>query len=160
MTTALRVGAVPLPQQCRNCGAVFAPEPVAICGDCLGPLDPQYDVARRLPSREEIAARPDNLWRFREWLPFDGQPTLALDTGCTPLVEAPRLAARLGIARAWIKNDAVSHPTLSFKDRVVATAINAAKAFGLEAIGCASTGNLANAVAAQAARAGDRKSVV
>ena len=154
MTTALRVGAVPLPQQCRHCGAVFEPEPVAICGDCLGPLDPQYDGARRLPSREEIGARPDNLWRFREWLPFDGRPTLALDTGCTPLVDAPALARRLGVARAWIKNDAVSHPTLSFKDRVVATAINAAAAFKLDTIGCASTGNLANAVAAQAARAG------
>jgi threonine synthase len=79
---------------------------------------------------------------------------LSLDTGYTPLVEAPRLAQRLGIAKAWIKNDSVSHPSLSFKDRVVATAINAAHAFGLDTIGCASTGNLANAVAAHAARAG------
>jgi threonine synthase len=77
-----------------------------------------------------------------------------VDTGWTPLVAAPRLAARLGVARVWVKNDAVSHPSLSFKDRVVATAINAAAAFGLDTIGCASTGNLANAVAAQAARAG------
>jgi threonine synthase len=79
---------------------------------------------------------------------------LSLDTGFTPLVEAPRLAERLGVGQAWIKNDAVSHPSLSFKDRVVATAINAARSFGLDVIGCASTGNLANAVAAQAARAG------
>src|SRR6185437_13226820 len=105
-------------------------------------------------SRETIASRPASLWRYREWLPFDGEPTLSLDTGFTPLVEAPRLADRLGVARAWVKNDSVSHPTLSFKDRVVATAINAAAAFGLTTIGCASTGNLANAVAAQAARAG------
>jgi threonine synthase len=94
------------------------------------------------------------LWRYREWLPFTGEPTLSLDTGFTPLVEAQRLARRLGVARAWVKNDAVCHPTLSFKDRVVATAINAAVALGLDTIGCASTGNLANAVAAQAARAG------
>jgi threonine synthase len=87
-------------------------------------------------------------------LPFDGDPRLSRDTGFTPLVEAPALAARLGVARAWIKNDAVSHPSLSFKDRVVATAINAAAAFKLDTLGCASTGNLANAVAAQAARAG------
>jgi len=79
---------------------------------------------------------------------------LSLDTGFTPLVEAPRLARRLGVARAWVKNDSVSHPSLSFKDRVVATAINAAHALGITTIGCASTGNLANAVAAHAARAG------
>jgi threonine synthase len=120
----------------------------------LGPLDPILDPARSLPSRETIAARPLSLWRYREWLPFDGEPTLSLDTGGTPLVAAPRLATRLGVGRVWVKNDAVSHPSLSFKDRVVATAINAAAAFGLDTIGCASTGNLANAVAAQAARAG------
>jgi len=112
------------------------------------------DPDRTLPTSGEIASRPNSLWRYREWLPFDGEPTLSLDTGGTPLVAAPRLATRLGVARAWIKNDAVSHPSLSFKDRVVATAINAAAAFGLDTIGCASTGNLANAVAAQAARAG------
>lgn len=86
--------------------------------------------------------------------PLHRRPPLSLDTGFTPLVEAPRVAERLGVARCWIKNDAVSHPSLSFKDRVVAAAINAAHAFGLETIGCASTGNLANAVAAHAARAG------
>ncbi len=148
------MSARPLSQRCRNCGRTFEPEPVAICPECLGPLDPLYDEQRALPSRAEIAARPDNLWRFREWLPFEGQPSLSLDTGCTPLVDAPALARHLGIARAWVKNDAVSHPTLSFKDRVVASAINAAQAFGLDTIGCASTGNLANAVAAHAARAG------
>jgi threonine synthase len=81
-------------------------------------------------------------------------PAHSLDTGCTPLVEAPVLARAIGVARAWVKNDSVSHPTLSFKDRVVAAAINAASAFGLGTFGCASTGNLANAVAAHAARAG------
>jgi len=144
----------PWPQVCRACGVSHDPAPVAICEQCLGPLDPVPDPARELPTRDVIAARPPSLWRYREWLPFDGEPTLSRDTGFTPLVEAPRLATRLGVARVWVKNDAVSHPSLSFKDRVVATAINAAAAFGLDTIGCASTGNLANAVAAQAARAG------
>src|SRR6266699_3243492 len=144
----------PRPQVCRACGTLHEPAPVAICEQCLGPLDPVVDAARVLPTRDAIAARPWSLWRYREWLPFDGEPVLSLDTGGTPLVEAPRLAALLGVARVWVKNDAVSHPSLSFKDRVVATAINAAAAFGLDTIGCASTGNLANAVAAQAARAG------
>jgi threonine synthase len=143
-----------LPLVCRNCGRAHEPGPVAICDDCLGPLEPVYDRARALPDRATIAQRSPTLWRYREWLPLDGEPVHSRDTGCTPLVDAPRLASRLGIARAWVKNDTVSHPSLSFKDRVVAVAINAAAAFGIQTIGCASTGNLANAVAAQAARAG------
>jgi threonine synthase len=113
-----------------------------------------YDPARRLPSRQEIIARPRTLWRYREWLPFDGAPSVSTDIGWTPLVDAPALANRLGVARCWIKNDALSFPSLSFKDRVVATALNAARAFGLDVVGCASTGNLANALAAQTARTG------
>jgi threonine synthase len=128
--------------------------PVAICEHCLGPLEPLPRDRRDLPSIAEITARAPSLWRYREWLPFDGEPAFSLDSGFTPLVEVPRLADRLGVARLWVKNDAVSHPSLSFKDRVVASAINAAVAFGLDTVGCASTGNLANAVAAQAARAG------
>ncbi|HEU5184050.1 MAG TPA: threonine synthase [Gemmatimonadaceae bacterium] len=143
-----------LPQRCRICAAESEAAPMAICEHCLGPLEPLYPAVRLLPDRATIAARDPSLWRYCEWLPFEGTPSLSLDTGFTPLVEAPRLAARLGVARAWIKNDTVSHPSLSFKDRVVATAINAAHAFGLETVGCASTGNLANAVAAHAARAG------
>lgn len=144
----------PLPQRCKLCGAEQVPAAVAICEHCLGPLEPLYPANRVLPDRATIASRPPSLWRYREWLPFEGEPIFSLDTGFTPLVDAPRLAARLGVARAWIKNDSVSHPSLSFKDRVVASAINAAIGFGLDTIGCASTGNLANAVAAQAARAG------
>ena len=144
----------PLPQTCRLCGALHPPAPEAVCGECLGPLEPAYDPDRALPDAATIAARPHTLWRYREWLPFEGEPTLSLDTGFTPLVESPALARQLGVARVWLKNDSVSHPSLSFKDRVVATAINAARALGLDTIGCASTGNLANAVAAQAARAG------
>jgi len=113
-----------------------------------------YDPSRRLPDRATIAARGPSLWRYREWLPFEGDPVHSLESGFTPLLEAPKLARRLGVRRAWVKNDTVCHPSLSFKDRVVAAAINAAAAFGLDTIGCASTGNLANAVAAHAARAG------
>ena len=148
----IRLAARPL--ACRNCGAEHAPAPVSICEQCLGPLDPVLDPARPLPDRRTIAGRPQSLWRYREWLPFDGDPVHSLECGFTPLLEVPRLARRLGVARAWVKNDTVSHPSLSFKDRVVSCAINAAAAFGLDTIGCASTGNLANAVAAHAARAG------
>lgn len=144
----------PLPQACRLCGASQTAAPVAICEECLGPLEPVYDPDRPLPDAATIASRPGSLWRYREWLPFEGEPVLSLDSGFTPLVEAPALARRLGVARLWVKNDAVCHPSLSFKDRVVASAINAALAFGLDTVGCASTGNLANSVAAQAARAG------
>src|SRR2546422_9448784 len=142
------------PLRCRNCGAERAAGPVSICEQCPGPPDPVYEPGRRLPARQTIAARAPSLWRYREWLPFDGEPALSLDSGFTPLFEAPALARRLGVARVWVKNDTVCHPSLSFKDRVVAAAINAAAAFGLDTIGCASTGNLANAVAAHAARAG------
>jgi threonine synthase len=151
MTTTLTLA--PLPQRCRICAAEQDAAPVAICEHCLGPLEPLYRD-RTLPDAATIERRSPSLWRYREWLPFDGEPALALETGFTPLLEAPALADRLGVARAWIKNDSVSHPSLSFKDRVVASAINAAHGFGLTTIGCASTGNLANAVAAQAARAG------
>jgi threonine synthase len=143
-----------LPLRCRNCGAERAAAPVSICEQCLGPLDPVYDPARTLPDRATIAARAPSLWRYREWLPLDGEPVHSLESGFTPLLEAPALARRLGVARLWVKNDTVCHPSLSFKDRVVAAALNAAAAFGLDTVGCASTGNLANAVAAHAARAG------
>ncbi len=143
-----------LPQRCRLCGTEFEAAPIAICEQCLGPLEPLYSKHRVLPDRETIERRAANLWRYREWLPFEGEPVHSRNTGFTPLVEVPRLAAKLGVARVWIKNDSVCQPTLSFKDRVVTTAINAAHALGLSAVGCASTGNLANAVAAHAALAG------
>jgi threonine synthase len=142
----------PFPLACSNCGVPHVSDrPAAICPACLGPLEVLYPTVRVLPDRDTIAARPRNLWRYREWLPFEGSPVAAKDTGWTPLQEAPRVAQALGVRRAWLKLDTLSHPTLSFKDRVVTTAINAVRAFGLDAIGCASTGNLANAVAAAAA---------
>jgi threonine synthase len=143
----------PLPLQCTLCGWQSDPGPFAVCEQCLGPLEPIYSHVAP-PSRATISQRDLSLWRYREFLPFEGSPELSLDTGFTPLIESPALARRLGVARLWLKNDAVSHPSLSFKDRVVAVAINAAHALGLDTVGCASTGNLANAVAAHSARAG------
>ena len=143
-----------LDQQCRNCGATAAAAAEAICGTCLGPLGPVWASRRALPGRATLEARPHSLWRYREWLPFEGEPEISTDIGWTPLVESPTLAARLGLGHCWLKLDSHSFPSLSFKDRVVATALNAARALGLTTVGCASTGNLANAVAAQAARAG------
>src|SRR5689334_21107029 len=152
MTSVQQISLRVLPQHCRLCGAEQEGAAVAVCEHCLGPLEPLYSADRELPDRKTIASRPPSLWRYKEWLPFDGDPVFSFDTGFTPLVESPRLARRLGVARAWIKNDSVSHPSLSFKDRVVATAINAAHALGIPTIGCASTGNLAHPVAAKAAR--------
>jgi threonine synthase len=143
-----------LPLECSLCGRPHDPAPSHVCPNCLGPLEPVYDAHRHLPERNEIAARPRSLWRYREWLPFTGRPVRCLNAGWTPLVEAPRLASALGVARCLVKHDAGSFPSLSFKDRVVASALNAAHAFGLTVVGCASTGNLANAVAAAAAREG------
>lgn len=130
--------------------------PVHVCEFCFGPLEIAYDkeeIARSV-SREAIEARPQTLWRYKELLPLNEEPKIGLAVGFTPLLPAPRLADAIGVEELWIKNDSVSYPTLSFKDRVVAIAINKAVEFGLTAVGCASTGNLANAVAAQAALAG------
>lgn len=154
MTTISAPALTALPQSCTLCGTEYPAEALAICAECLGPLEPLYPRNRVYPDREDIARRAPNLWRYREWLPFEGEPVHSRHTGFTPLIEAPRLAAALGVGRVWLKNDAVAQPSLSFKDRVVTTAINAAHALGLGVVGCASTGNLANAVAAHAALAG------
>jgi threonine synthase len=151
---ATRRGPRPLPLVCKLCHTQHPASASATCEECLGPLEPRYDAGRALPDAATIASRPQSLWRYREWLPFEGEPVVSLDTGFSPLLDAPALARRLGVARVWVKNDAVCHPSLSFKDRVVASALNAALGLGLDTVGCASTGNLANAVAAQAARAG------
>ena len=142
--------------RCRLCGHTVEAGPVHVCEECFGPLEVVYDdvAVTRTLKRDVIASRPPNLWRYRELLPLDGDPQVGREVGFTPLVRAPRLGDLLGIDDLWIKNDAVNYPTLSFKDRVVAVAVNRALEFGLSAVGCASTGNLANAVAAQAAAAG------
>ena len=141
---------------CRECGRDWGHRATSICGDCLAPLEVKYDLdaARRTFTKENIASRPANLWRYAELLPLPEGYRPPLPTGMTPLLEAPRLGKRFGVGRLWLKNDAVCFPSLSFKDRVVAVALAQAKAFGFKVVSCSSTGNLANAVAAQAARMG------
>src|SRR5207247_10302010 len=102
------------PLRCRSCGTERAAAPTAICEECLGPLDPVYESGRPLPDRETIAARAPSLWRYKEWLPFDGDPVWALATGLTPLVGAQALARRVVVARSWLKPDAVSHTSFVF----------------------------------------------
>jgi len=144
--------------RCKECGKEQAKEPVAACAECWGGLEPLYDLdeVRRTFTPETIASRPRDLWRYRELLPLDGEPTVGRGTGFTPLLPVPRLGRRLGIADLWVKYDAACHPTLSFKDRLVAVALSKAREFGMDTVGCASTGNLANAVAAGAAASGLR----
>jgi threonine synthase len=142
--------------KCRLCGKTYAREPLNFCTEDFGPLEVDYDyeaIGQAL-CREKIASRPHTMWRFRELLPIDGEPTVGPLVGGTPLVRADRLAEALGVERLWIKNDAVNFPTLSFKDRVVSVALSKAREFGFTTVGCASTGNLANSVAANAAAAG------
>jgi threonine synthase len=142
--------------KCRECGHLYDKAPVHVCETCFGPLeiDYDYDAIKKRVSREIFARRPPNMWRYAELLPLDGPPAVGAQVGGTPLVYAPRLAKRLGVREVWVKNDAVSYPTLSFKDRVVAIALSKAIEFGYDTVACASTGNLANSVAANAAAAG------
>lgn len=142
--------------RCRECGAEYPHEPLHVCDQCFGPLEVAYDYAaiRRAVSRETIAARPRNLWRYRELLPVVGEPRVGPHSGFTPLVRADRLAAALGVRELYVKDDSVNHPTFSYKDRVVSVAISKAIEFGFDTVSCASTGNLANSVSAHAARAG------
>ena len=142
--------------KCRECGREYPLEATHVCEFDFGPLEVAYDYARIKKSltREAIASRPRSMWRYRELLPVAKEPTVGLQVGFTPLVKADRLAAQLGIRELWIKNDAVNYPTLSFKDRVVSVALSRAKELGFTTVACASTGNLANSVAAQAAAAG------
>jgi threonine synthase len=142
--------------QCRECGQEYPKEPLHVCETCFGPLEIvyDYDAIKKSISREKIASRDKNLWRYGELLPIDGEPQAGLYSGFTPLVRARRLGEALGVKELYIKDDSVNHPTFSYKDRVVAVAISKAIEFGFDTVSCASTGNLANAVAAHAARAG------
>ncbi|MDQ7819967.1 MAG: threonine synthase [Armatimonadota bacterium] len=143
--------------RCRECGAEYAAGPIYVCENCVGPLEVvyDYDALTRRPLREEIASGPSSIWRYQALLPASRVPEVDLAPGWTPLVRATRLGRELGLERLYIKNDTVN-PTWSFKDRVVAVAIAAALRFGYQVVACASTGNLAHAVAAHAARAGLR----
>ena len=140
--------------QCHVCKATFPALATYVCDQCLGPLEPVYDYGAIRLTRDEIAARPKNIWRYRELLPITGEPKSGFHSGFTPLVRCTRLAERLGIDELYIKDDSVNHPTLSYKDRVVSVAATRAVELGLDVLACASTGNLANSVAAHAARLG------
>jgi threonine synthase len=142
--------------RCRECGENYPQAPRHVCESCFGPLEIEYDyeAIRRSLSREKIARRERNLWRYRELLPIDGEPRVGLYSGFTPLVRARRLGAALGIKELYLKDDSINHPTFSYKDRVVSVAISKALEFGFDTVACASTGNLANSVAAHAAVAG------
>lgn len=142
--------------RCRECHHEYPKEPLHVCEFCFGPLEVDYDyreVQKHL-TRKEILSRAPNMWRYKELLPIDGPPLVGRQVGFTPLVRANRLAKVLGVKELYIKNDAVNYPTLSFKDRVVSVALSKALEFGFNTVGCASTGNLANSVAANAAAAG------
>lgn len=148
--------------KCRECGRLYPKEAIHICEFDFGPLEAayDYDAIRSSISRERITSRPQTMWRYREFLPIDGAPTVGAQVGFTPLVKADRLAAALGVKELYIKNDTVNYPTLSFKDRVVSVALSRARELGFKVVACASTGNLANSVAANAAAAGLRSYVL
>jgi threonine synthase len=140
---------------CKECGTEYELEARYVCEHCFGPLEVRYDLTTldAQSVKRRIQAGPQNLWRYADFLPFEKPPRYALPAGCTPLIRAPRLAERLGLGEVWVKNDA-ANPTHSFKDRVVSVALAKARELGYETVACASTGNLANAVAAHAAAAG------
>ncbi len=139
--------------RCRRCGREFPLEALAICDFCFGPVEVAYDydaIARNM-TRKSIEASPCTMWRYRDLLPV-GENILDIGSSVTPLVKADNLACKLGLKELYIKNDCLN-PTNSFKDRVVAVAVSKALDFGFDVIACASTGNLANSVAAHAAKA-------
>src|SRR3970040_2855027 len=141
--------------KCRECGKLYPAVALHVCEFCFGPLevDYNYDEIKKYISRERIENGPKSLWRYADLLPVEGPSTVGLYAGFTPLIEAKNLGAELGLKKLDIKNDTVNHPTLSFKDRLVAIAITKAMELGFSAVACASTGNLANSVAAPAAEA-------
>jgi threonine synthase len=142
--------------RCRECGKSWGNQPRSICDDCFSPLEVSYDydAIRGSFTHELIAQRSPDMWRYAELLPLPENYQPTVPAGFTPLLKAPRLAQWLGAKNLYLKNDAVCLPTLSFKDRVVAVALAQARNFGFDTVACSSTGNLANAVAAQAARNG------
>src|SRR5262245_34067835 len=127
--------------RCRECGREYAATLQAGCEDCFAPLevDYHYDAIATFLTRQTLADRPNSMWRYRELLPLEEEPVVGHSTGATPLVRADRLGKALGLDNLYVKNDSVCFPTLSFKDRVTSVAVNKAREFGLEAVGCAST---------------------
>ncbi|MSQ34071.1 MAG: pyridoxal-phosphate dependent enzyme, partial [Dehalococcoidia bacterium] len=141
--------------RCRECGREYKLAPANVCEFCFGPLEVAYDYAlmQAAVSREKLQAGPPTLWRYQDLLPVDRNPRVDIADGFTPLIKANNLGRELGLDELYLKNDCVN-PTYSFKDRVVAVAASKAIEFGFKTLACASTGNLAGAVAAHAARAG------
>jgi threonine synthase len=141
---------------CRECGREYPVEPIYVCEFCFGPLEVVYDYKsiKKFLTKKVIEQREKSLWRYRELLPIDGEPRVGLNSGYTPLLKADNLAKVLRVKELYIKDDTVAHPTLSFKDRVVAIALTKAKEFGFDTVACASTGNLAHSVSAQGAKSG------
>ncbi len=141
--------------RCRECGRTYPISPISVCPECLGPLevDYNYEAMRVAISRFSIESGPATMWRYRSFLPVDGDRLIDLGAGLSPLIRARNLGRLLGLRRLYLKNDAVN-PTNSFKDRVVSVAVSKALEFGFDTVACASTGNLANSVAAHAAAAG------
>ena len=142
--------------RCKECSREYPISPIHVCEFCFGPLELIYDYGkiRENLTRERIEARPKSMWRYRELLPVESDPTIGINVGFTPLIRSEGLAKALGVKELYLKNDAVNYPTLSFKDRVVSVALSKAKEFGFQIVACASTGNLANSVAALAAAGG------
>jgi len=142
--------------KCRECGRPYPANPIHVCEFCFGPLEVDYDylAMSRQVSRQRIESGPPSIWRYRDLLPIEGEAAVGRHCGYTPLVRARNLGKALGLTHLYVKNDTVSHPTLSFKDRVVAVAVTKALEFGFPVVACASTGNLANSVAAHAAEGG------
>ena len=142
--------------KCRECGREYPLTATHVCEFDFGPLEVVYDYNRIKQSliRSVIQSRPQTMWRYRELLPVAGEPTVGFQVGFTPLIRADRLARRLGVRELWVKNDTVNYPSLSIKDRVVSVALSRARELGFTTVACASTGNLANSVAANAAAAG------
>ncbi len=142
--------------RCKECKKEFPKDPIHVCEFCFGPLevDYDYDKIKQVVSRKSIEAGPPTMWRYKDLMPLDQEPTVGHHVGFTPLVRAHNLGKALGLKNLYIKNDSVNHPTFSFKDRVVAVAVSKAVEFGFDTISCASTGNLANSVASHAASAG------
>jgi threonine synthase len=143
--------------QCRECGREYPAQASHVCELCFGPLEVvyDYDVIKRTVSRESIAAGPRTLWRYKGMLPIGNEPVVDTHAGFTPLIKADNLGRALGLRNLYLKNDTVN-PTFSFKDRPVSMAVTRARAFGFDTFACASTGNLAGAVAAAAVKAGLR----
>src|SRR5262245_21207937 len=142
--------------RCRECGKLWGNAPRSFCEECFSPVEVayDYDALKSVATKEKLAGRDFNMWRYAEFLPLPEGFSFPNTVGGTPLVPSKHLAKKWGLRNLYFKNDAVCFPSLSFKDRVVATALAAAQRFGFKTVGCSSTGNLANAVAAQSAQQG------